>query len=767
MIHQFFDYETIKEGFDSTDTNPADIPSTESSTPTEPIENPVSENTKLLKDVGLLVVFYILFVIIFMVSGSIMFKYIIMTRLGKSIFGYIPGLPDNLSYRKKSSEDYNKFFAGDKEALLNKEYECDYFSYTRKDEKNEKLKIFIPIIFSYKPYYNDWLYRHDFNTGIPGTIYSLDADMDKSSGEGEIDPILLSNRFPINWFWSSFTTVFTTTNNIFTNCITASVAIIIVLLLALSNTISMVSTVVNQNIYPSGFTILTSIFHSFSILIYIPIFVSSFASLFWSVNLVNFYEADKQMHLRFLRYTFFENFWLNLLTKIFAICTVFACLIAWLWFNFFLIATQFLPTVFMVMFFICVLGNTNGKYIYNDETKDLTFSNILLELFPIYCFTNRWIIFFMLFAFVLLASAINPTIGAVTFACMFFGIIIFYTSIKKMIQNILSRLTPKTLDTPLEINEEDNLSPVESDVTKQNPETIQAKKDAISLMHNLWNLQYNTKDFTNEDIFNIIKKSLKMDDNTSKKFDKFLNDKLNKFKSSDNKLEGYILINKIKDTIRAFLGKNGNENFTVEDVSQSIEDAVMKALNEVEEFNHIQNKNSNPSASPLKIGTDQSSNVAKETLQAKKDALSLMSDLTELQKTKDFTNEGVFNIIKKSLTTMDPDTNTIKKFDKNLENKLNKFKLSDNNIEGNIIINNIKDTIMDLFYKDKNFTVEDVTEGIEETVTKALNKFEDFKGIQNKNPNPSDLNPPKKNMSIVQSEPSDLKEPEEKIKKEG
>ena len=107
------------------------------------------------------------------------------------------------------------------------------------------------------------------------------------------------------------------------------------------------------------------------------------------------------------------------------------------------------------------------------------------------------------------------------------------------------------------------------------------------------------------------------------------------------------------------------------------------------------------------------------------------------------------------------------KFDKNLENKLNKFKLSDNNIEGNIIINNIKDTIMDLFYKDKNFTVEDVTEGIEETVTKALNKFEDFKGIQNKNPNPSDLNPPKKNMSIVQSEPSDLKEPEEKIKKEG
>ena len=229
MIHQFFDYETVKEtvkeGFesDTVETDP-----TEPTEPTKDEEDPNS-NTKLLKDVGLLIVFYILFVAIFMISGSIMFKYIIMTRMGKSVVGTISGFPDNLSYRKSSNEAYDKFFSGDKERLIDKEYDCDYFTYNHKDENNEKSKVFLPIKFSYEPYYNNWLYRHDFNTGIPGTVYSLDADMDISAGEGEVNPNILSNTFPINWFWTTFTTIFTTTNNIFANGMTATVAIIIVL----------------------------------------------------------------------------------------------------------------------------------------------------------------------------------------------------------------------------------------------------------------------------------------------------------------------------------------------------------------------------------------------------------------------------------------------------------------------------------------------------------------------------------------------------------
>ena len=457
MIHQFFDYETVKEGFESVETPDAADATDETATDETATDN--SDNTKLLKDVGFLVVFYILFVFIFMISGTIIFKYIIMTRLGESIIGCIPGFPVNLSYRKNNSEFYDNFFSDDKEILLDKEYPCDYFTYTRKDEKNET-KVFLPINFSYNPYYNDWLYRYDFNTGIPGTNYSLDADRNKSFGIGEVDPNILSNTFPINWFWPTFTSIFIGMNNIFTNGVAPSVAVIFILLLALSSTISMVTTTIDQNIYPSAYSILSSILNPISMLIYFPIFILSFTSLFWSINLVNFYEDDKRMHLMFLNYVFFQNFWFNLGAKIMAICAVFACLVAWLWINIFLIFSQFLPLFMTAMFFICIFSRAYGSYTYNNQTKKLDFYNILTEIFPIYCCTNMWIIFFMLFAFVLLASAINPTIGAITFVCMFFGILIFYTSIKNMIKNILSKLSPR-LATP-------SAPPLENELKEQN-----------------------------------------------------------------------------------------------------------------------------------------------------------------------------------------------------------------------------------------------------------------------------------------------------------
>lgn len=601
MIHQFFDYETIKEGFSFTES--PDTPDTPAETPTETPEpskpEPASDNTKLLKDVGLLIVFYILFVIIFMISGSVIFKYIIMTRMGKSVVGCIPGFPDDLNYRKKSSEFYNKFFAGGKEALINKEYQCHYFKYIRKDEKNEKTKVYIPITFSYKPYYNNWLYRDDFNTGIPGTIYSLDADMDRSTEEGEVNPMLLSNSFPINWFWSSFTTVFTCTNTIFTNGMYPSIAIIIVLFLSLSNTISMASTTINQNTYPSVFTILSSIVHSFSFLIYIPVLVFSFASLFWSINLVNYYEeGDKQMHLRFLRFVFFDNFWFNLGAKIIAICAIFACLILWLWFNFIIVFGQFLPFVFTVMFFICILSNSYGKYTYNNETKDLNFSNILLELFPIYCATNRWIIFFMLFAFVLLASAINPTIGAITFFCMFFGILIFYTSIKKMIQSILLRFSTKIEPNDTESNTlENDFEPEPS--FNQNSTTMEAKKDIIKLIQELNEMQ--GTNFKNEDVANTVTTRLvRPDGNTSSnQLNKTLEKELKNLVLSKDNRDGNDIINKLLDTLRNFLSKT--ENYTNKDVNEKIEDAVIKAINEINNYKGYKENQSNQSEEKSQI----------------------------------------------------------------------------------------------------------------------------------------------------------------------
>ena len=64
MIHQFFDYETIKEGFDSDNPTETVDPSTETLD-----ETPEKDNSKLFKDIVVLIVFYIIFVVIFMINN--------------------------------------------------------------------------------------------------------------------------------------------------------------------------------------------------------------------------------------------------------------------------------------------------------------------------------------------------------------------------------------------------------------------------------------------------------------------------------------------------------------------------------------------------------------------------------------------------------------------------------------------------------------------------------------------------------------------------
>jgi len=469
MIHQFFEYEKIKEAFDTVEN---EIQTAEDKTEVE-IPIPDDTNTKLLKDVGLLVVFYILFVFIFMITGSVVFKYIIMTRFGMStIAGRLQGFPTSLDYRYPGNFEYKKFFSGGEESLLQKKYLCDYFTYTDEDKK-----VFLPINFSYSPYYNNWLYRHNFSTGVPGCVYSLDADMKKSPGSGEINSAPLSNTFPINWFWPTFTTVFIGMNNIFT-FIPEIYIIIIVLLLALYNTISFAYTAADKNIYPSGISIFLSIINCFFVLFQIPVSILSFSSLFWSFNLLFYYDVDDDgiKHRIINQPKLFRYDWMNFWAKFWLLVALYSCLGVWLFINFFMVVTQFLPFVMMVMIFICTFCRSYGNYKYNNEIRDLSFVNILTEVFPIYCSTNRYIIFFMLIAFVLMATAINPSIGGTAFACMFFGSFVFYKYINNMIKNILERLTPKTgnwaadnLDKTVDFEEDDQLKTSEIPVASAQP----------------------------------------------------------------------------------------------------------------------------------------------------------------------------------------------------------------------------------------------------------------------------------------------------------
>jgi hypothetical protein len=396
-----------------------------------------------------------------------------MTRFGMStIAGRLQGFPTSLDYRYPGNFEYKKFFSGGEESLLQKKYLCDYFTYTDEDKK-----VFLPINFSYSPYYNNWLYRHNFSTGVPGCVYSLDADMKKSPGSGEINSAPLSNTFPINWFWPTFTTVFIGMNNIFT-FIPEIYIIIIVLLLALYNTISFAYTVADKNVYPSGISIFLSIINCFVVLFQFPVSILSFSSLFWSFNLLFYYDVDDDgiKHRIINQPKLFKYDWMNFWAKFWLLVALYCCLGVWLFINFFMVVTQFLPFVMMVMIFICTFCRSYGNYKYNNEIRDLSFVNILTEVFPIYCSTNRYIIFFMLIAFVLMATAINPSIGGTAFACMFFGSFVFYKYINNMIKNILQRLTPKTgnwaadnLDKTEDFKEDDQLETSEIPVVSAQP----------------------------------------------------------------------------------------------------------------------------------------------------------------------------------------------------------------------------------------------------------------------------------------------------------
>ena len=459
MIHQFFDYGIVKkEGFVDSDETGQE-PSDENQENDETIdkdeksnEKSATDNAKLYNDVKLLIKFYLLFILFFMVSGSIMFKYIIMTRMCKSIVGKIPGFPDNLNYRVKDDENYDNFFSGGEEALNGVYHDCGYFTYPNGDEKDQSLQI--PIELSFDPYYNNWLYRNDFTTGIPGVIYSLDNDKSINPIEnvGPISDFLINI---INSFWKTFTTIFIGMNNIFSKGISALFAILFVLLMAMSNASSLATKEVEGGGSTSIFSIIKNSLSPLTLLFYFPIFILSFSALFWGINIINYYEDDR-MHLYFSDYDFvsedtFGSFWINWIVRGILIFIMFIYFLGWLAFIGGLIMSQVLPFFMFSLFIICIFCKTYGKYTYNGFKKDLTFSNIIIELLPIYCFTNRWIIFFMLLAFVLIATAINPTIGIIVFICMFFGSFIFYGSIGKMIKNILSKMT--SIKTPNEIIE--------------------------------------------------------------------------------------------------------------------------------------------------------------------------------------------------------------------------------------------------------------------------------------------------------------------------
>lgn len=116
-----------------------------------------------LKNFFWMILFYVMFLFLFFVGGSIMLKYVILCRA--------QAYPISFDYRDKTKPNtYNKFFGvekGKEEKLKNAFFPSKTIEIIYEDEDNKKTNIFFPIFLNYNKYYEDYFYNIRQDTSPP------------------------------------------------------------------------------------------------------------------------------------------------------------------------------------------------------------------------------------------------------------------------------------------------------------------------------------------------------------------------------------------------------------------------------------------------------------------------------------------------------------------------------------------------------------------------------------------------------------------------
>ena len=417
---QYMHYEKVQESFegigetDETDKNGED----------ENKEEPVPELSlvnKFLYIIGL----YILFIIVFLIFGTIIFKYTMMTRLCKFGKDNITCLPKNLANRDEIANS-DKYFL------------CDYFLYDVKETTesdniesqnqttgnettgNETIKMGIPIHFSPKIYSLGFLYKNVYDRQYPlnpGIEFPYIKDSDDKKKMMETANTMFQNI----WF-PTLTYVFTCTNWWF-SWIHSDVIMITSIILLMVSFIGISTSIKNNNFsWKSGLSLLYP-FTFFLILIYLlPISI-----YYWSLNFFYEYRSDGTKSL-FKWYSVFSDN--ELLNNILHVVLYFVLFWVWvflivIWMT--LSSFSFFINILIIGVFITCIFLDESYYTWkkdnNEEDRKLNVQNTFL-LFIFYCKTNQFVQFLVFITLGLIASGFDSTIG--TIFCLTICVLFFY-----------------------------------------------------------------------------------------------------------------------------------------------------------------------------------------------------------------------------------------------------------------------------------------------------------------------------------------------------
>ena len=427
---QYMHYEKVQESFEGIGETVETGETGETGEDITENKEPVPELSlvnKFLYIIGL----YISFIIFFLIFGTIIFKYTMMTRLCKFGEDYITCLPRNLTNRDEIANS-NKYFL------------CDSFLYPNLNETNETssesetenktVTMGIPIHFSPNLYSLAFLYKnvwdkeYPLNPGIEFP-YIKDPKNEKKMME------TANTMFQNIWF-PTLTYVFTCTNRCF-SWLNSDVIIITSIVLLILSFIGISTNIKNNNFsWKNGISLLYPFALFLALIYFLPISI-----YYWSLNIFYEYHSDGTKTV----YKWYEVFSDNELLNNF-LHWFFLVIIFWVWvvivISWAVIASfsfVFICIIISCLFITCIFSDESyytWKTDNKEEDRKLNFKNAFL-LFIFYCKTNIFVQFLVFITLGLIASGIDSTIGMIFLLTILVLFFYYFFSLFHKIKNML------------------------------------------------------------------------------------------------------------------------------------------------------------------------------------------------------------------------------------------------------------------------------------------------------------------------------------------
>jgi len=433
MLRHFLEYEKIEQE--------SKIEGMNTITGEDP-DNTTEQDTLVTfcTNFGWMLLFYVCYLLLFFIGGSMLFKLCIMLKSG--------ALPSNLWYRSRRYNDlhhpnkYNVFFSNGVEKQINNFFSTEFFKV-----KYEPNDIYFPIYMSYSRFYDNTLVRID----IFNRVFTLEND--KSIVLNEHYSLNASNgdwKFFLNpngFYMAVVSMAYCKLNYVlkFFSRVPFWLFILVALGYSLSSIIPFITDVSNNNVGTNTFRILWCVLMCtfipsillISVFTSIPIwFYYTGASLSWRENMDN--------GTRWNDWSFFNN-WRRYTFPTSEVPFVYVLWAFRIVFSFAILGFNVIGWVVSILFATYkTVKNTfdsAGCFQINDKWHEFTWTNTIIYILPIYCFSNTLITLIVIFLpIIVIAYTLNIVYGNYVLICTSLFILfdfLYLKNLKKIKQSYL------------------------------------------------------------------------------------------------------------------------------------------------------------------------------------------------------------------------------------------------------------------------------------------------------------------------------------------